>query len=70
MTERRAYTVASINPFWRWAVALDHRPDLPAIPYARRAAAEAFADEYEIAFERKATLLRRRWFPRGVDVVA
>lgn len=69
-SERHAYAVASLKPFWRWAVALDHRPDLPAIPYYRRADAELFADEYEAAFERKATLLRRRgWFRRVVDVV-
>ena len=68
MSERRAYTVARIKPFWRWAVALDHRPDLAAIPYYRLADALAFADSYEAAFpERRATILRRH--RRKVEVV-
>ena len=67
MIERRAYAVASFNPFWRWAVALDHRPDLAAIPFFLKADALAFAGDYEAQFEREATILRRRWF-RRVDV--
>jgi hypothetical protein len=62
---RPAVAVASFNPFWRYAVALDHRPDLPAIPYWSRAAADVFAADYERQFPgRKATILRRRRWRR------
>lgn len=67
---RQAFTVASVKPFWRWAVCLEHRPDLPAIPYYRRADAEAFADSSRAEFPDKTTLiLRRHWLRRRVDVV-
>lgn len=69
--DRRAYNVAAFKPFWRWAVALDHRPDLPAIPYYRRAGAEAFMDSYQtwLPDSPPPVLLRRRWFRRVVDVI-
>lgn len=68
---RTAYNVAAINPFWRYAVALDHRPDLPAVPYWSKARALAFYDESRAAFpDRTTVLLRRRWPHRAVEVVA
>lgn len=68
MSERTAYTVAGIRPFWRWAVALNHRPDLPAIPYYRKADALAFFDESRAAFPESTTVLLRRR-RRTVEVV-
>lgn len=68
---RTAFNVGSYKPLWRWAVCLEHRPDIPAIPYYRRADAEAFADESRAAFPRATTLVLRRrgWVRRRVDVV-
>lgn len=65
--ERTEYSVLTF-PFWRWAVAIDERPDLPAIAFYRRAAAEAFRDEATRSVpDRTIVLLRRTW--RGVKVV-
>jgi hypothetical protein len=66
---RNAYYVAAFNPFWRYAVALEGRPDLPAIPFFRKANALAFYDESvaELPWA-KTVLLQRRPFGR-VQVV-
>lgn len=71
MSDRAAYNVASYKPFWRWAVCPEKRPDIPAIPYYRRADAEAFADEARAAFPRSPVVIlkRRGWLRRRVDVV-
>lgn len=59
---RTAYRVAAINPCWRWAVALGERPDLPAVPFFRKAKALAFCEESRARLpKRTAVLLRRRW---------
>lgn len=60
MTARRAFKVVGIKPLWRWAVCLEHRPDLSAIPYYRRADAEAFADESRAEFPDRTTLVLKR----------
>lgn len=66
MTERTAYSVLAL-PFWRFAVAIEERPDLPAIPFYRRAAALAMLDEARERFpERTVQLLRRTW--GGIEV--
>jgi hypothetical protein len=67
---RSAYSVASFKPFWRYAVALDGRPDLPGIPYYSKAGALAFFEESvsELPWERT-VLLRKRLFRRVVTVV-
>lgn len=63
---RVAYAVVSV-PFWRWAVALKERPDLPAVAFYRRASAEVFADECRNRFPARTTQLLRRVFG-GVEV--
>jgi hypothetical protein len=64
MTDRTSFLVASFKPFWRYAVCLEHRADLPAISYYRRADAEAFADESRQAFPDRTTLILKRSWPR------
>lgn len=59
-TSRSGLKVAALKPFWRWAVCLEHRPDIPAIPYYRRAAADAFAAESRAAFPTATTLVLKR----------
>lgn len=72
MSERTAYRVAAIKPFWRWAVAPSERPDIPGIPFYRKAAALAFYDKVRAELPSPPfgapVLLRRRW--RRVEVVA
>lgn len=71
MTGWNAYSVVTINPFWRYAVAMDERPDLPAISFFSRSAAMVFYDELRSEFpQRTAVLRRRRPFRRVVDAVA
>jgi hypothetical protein len=68
VSNRHAYSVAAINPLWRYAVALDERPDLPAIPYWSKAAALTFFDESHSAFPERTTVLLRRRGWRKLDV--
>lgn len=64
---RNAYLVAGFNPFWRYAVCLDNRPDLPAIPFTRKASALAFFDRSSLSLPQARTvLLKRKWFGRVV----
>jgi hypothetical protein len=66
--ERAAFSVASFLPFWRWAVALEERPDLPAVPFYRKASALAFADESVDRFPQRTTIvLKRVWGAVVVD---
>jgi hypothetical protein len=66
--DRDAYAVLAL-PFWRWAVAMDERPDLPAIPFYRKASALVFRDECRERFpERRVVLLRKRF--SGVEEAA
>jgi hypothetical protein len=67
-TERTAFSVASFKPFWRWAVCLEHRPELPAIPYYRRAEADVFADTYRADFPGRSPLILKRVGWRSVSV--
>jgi hypothetical protein len=67
---RQAYIVAKVVPFWRYAVALDERPDLPAVPFFSKAAALAFVDESREQFPERTTVLLRRRFGRRVEVAA
>ncbi len=61
MSDRAAYSVLAL-PFWRFAVTIEERPDLPAIPFYRKASALLFVDEVrERCPERTVTLLRRTW---------
>lgn len=65
LTERQGYRVAAFNPFWRYAVALDDRPDLAAIPHFTKASALACLDEVRAELPwAKHVLLRRRPFGR------
>lgn len=68
MSERHGFAVATFKPFWRWAVCLEHRPELPAIPYYRRAGADLFADEYRASFPDREPLILKRTGWRTVDV--
>ena len=55
-------------PFWRWAVAIAERPDLPAVAFYRKASACSFASEVKRCFpDRTVQLLRRRLV--GVETV-
>jgi hypothetical protein len=65
---RNAYAVAAFNPFWRYAVALDDRPDLPAVPFFSKAAALAFFDASCADLDWARTVLLKRRF-RSVEVV-
>lgn len=66
---RNAYSVATFNPFWRYAVALDNRPDLPAIPFTTLRRALVGFDCMTRDLPRSVpVLLRRRLFGR-VNVV-
>jgi hypothetical protein len=67
-TGRAGYYVAALKPFWRYAVALDDRPDLPAIPYYRKAAALAFYDESRADLPWADTVLLKKRF-RTVTVL-
>jgi hypothetical protein len=69
MPERTAYAVAGLKPFWRWAVAMDERPDLPAIPYYRKADALAFYDDSALCFPERTTVLLRRRLRARVEVI-
>lgn len=65
---RTAYSVAFL-PFWRFAVAIDERPDLPAIPFYRLAAAEVFHDDLRERFPERTITILRRTFRGTVEVV-
>lgn len=62
---RGAYSVAGVLPFWRYAVAIKERPDLPAIPFYRRASALLFRDEVRERFPKRTVALLKRT-PRGL----
>jgi hypothetical protein len=65
---RHGYLIASMKPFWRWAVAPQNRPDIPGIPFYRKAGALAFYDSVRADLpDSPPVLLRRRW-GRGVEV--
>ena len=59
--------VLSALPFWRWAVAIEERPDLPALPFYRRISALTFADIVRDEFPERSVLLLHRTI-RGVEV--
>lgn len=70
MPERTAYSIAVLHPFWRYAVAIDERPDLPAIAFFQKADATKFHAQFcESHPAQTVVLLRRRWFRRDVEVV-
>lgn len=43
MGDRRdGYLISGVNPFWRWAVALDRQREVPACVFFTRRGAECF----------------------------
>lgn len=74
MSERTAYQIAGMKPFWRWAVAPSERPEIPGIPYYRKASALAFYDEVRAELPSPEfappVLLRRRSRGRVEEVAA
>lgn len=67
---KQAYSVAAIKPFWRWAVTLEERPDIPAVPFYTKAAALVLADESAARFPERTTVLLRRVFLAGeVEII-
>lgn len=69
-SQRQGFLVATFNPFWRYAVALEHRPDLPAIPFFSKAAALACRDQMCTELPGRLHLVLRRRFWRRVEVIA
>lgn len=66
MTERSAYLVLQV-PFFRWAVAINERPDLPAMAFYRKVSAMAFRDECAANFPDRSVVLLRRSL-RGLEI--
>jgi len=65
--DRAAYSIADILPFWRWAVVIAERPDLPGIPFYREASARVLIDELRDRFPERTIQLLHRCFG-GVEV--
>lgn len=66
---KETFTVASIAPFWRFAV-VPETPGIPGIPFYRYAAAKEFFDEARTSLPWAGVyLIRKAWYGSDVDVV-
>ena len=61
--------VASITPFWRYAVGPMDQPLTPAIPYWHRAEAEEFFSYVRRELPWAGVVIYRRRWLRGIEVV-
>ncbi len=68
---KETFTVASIAPFWRFAVVPERQDTYtPGIPFYRYAAAKAFFEEARTALPWASVyLIRKPWYGKAVDVV-